>query len=153
MYTAVADLSFNTDRHVAEHSQILEYLIRPADWTASRSSGPSGQHRDKASTRAELTLTRESLAGLQPETASVLAAKLDLDKRPLRIVIQDERALSRNREIAIERLAELINAALAPPAPPRRPTRPPRASRERRLADKDRHSRDKTLRRPPDSDE
>ena len=91
-----------------ERSEILEHLIRSADWTASRSSGPGGQHRDKASTRAELTLTRESLAGLESETASAIATKLDLDERPLRIVVQDERSLSRNREIAIERLAELI---------------------------------------------
>ena len=136
-----------------ERSELLEHLVRSADWTASRSSGPGGQHRDKASTRAELTLTRESLAGLESETARAIATKLDLDERPLRIVVQDERSLSRNREIAIERLAELINAALAPPAAPRRPTRPSRASRERRLADKDRRSRDKTLRRLPDSDE
>jgi ribosome-associated protein len=135
-----------------EHSEILEQLIRSAEWTASRSSGPGGQHRDKASTRAELTLTLDGLAGLDTQTANTLAASLELDERPLRIVVQEQRSLSRNREIAIERLADLINAALAPPAPPRRPTRPSRASRERRLADKDKHSRNKTLRRPPEPD-
>ncbi len=135
-----------------EYREILEHLIRAADWTASRSSGPGGQHRDKASTRAELSLTRDSLSGLDPETASTLAAALELDARPLRIVVQDERSLSRNREIAIGRLAALIEAAMTPPAP-RRPTRPSRASRERRLAEKVRHGRAKTLRRPADAGE
>jgi ribosome-associated protein len=136
-----------------ERSEILEHLIKSAEWTASRSSGPGGQHRDKASTRAELTLTRAALAGLETETANTLAASLNLDERPLRIVVQEERSLSRNQEIAVERLAELMNTALAPRAPARRPTRPSRASRERRLAAKDKHSRDKTLRRPPHSNE
>lgn len=137
-------------RHVAvERDEVLQHLLRSAQWTASRSSGPGGQHRDKASTRAELSLTLDSLAGLESEIADKLAAALGLEERPLRIVVQDERSLSRNREIAIERLAQLVDEALAPPAPPRRPTRPGRTSRERRLAEKVRRGRDKVLRHPP----
>jgi ribosome-associated protein len=133
-----------------EPSEVVDHLLKSARWAASRSSGPGGQHRDKASTRAELSLTLGSLAGLEPEVASRLAAALALDERPLRIVVQDERSLARNQDSAIERLSQLVAQALAPPAPPRRPTRPSRASRERRLAAKARRGRDKTLRRTPE---
>ena len=133
-----------------ELNEIVDQLLRSADWSASRSSGPGGQHRDKASTRAELAVTQESLAGLPPDIASALTEALALDERPLRIVVQDERSLSRNREIAIDRLRELVAQALEPPPPPRRPTRPTRASRERRLASKTRRARDKQLRQTPD---
>jgi protein subunit release factor B len=34
-----------------EQREILEHLLKSADWSTSRSSGPGGQHRDKASTR------------------------------------------------------------------------------------------------------
>jgi len=134
-----------------QQSEVLEHLLKSARWSASRSSGPGGQHRDKASTRAELNLTLDSLAGLDPEVVDRLAVGLALDEHPLRIVVQDERSLARNQEIAIERLSELVAQALAPPAPPRRPTRPSRASRERRLAEKARRGRDKSLRRTPEA--
>ena len=136
-----------------EPSEVVEHLLKSARWSASRSSGPGGQHRDKASTRAELTIDSDSLAGLEPELASRLTLGLGLDERPLRITVQDERSLTRNQEIAVERLTELVTQALAPPAPPRRPTRPSRASREKRLAGKIRRGTTKSLRRPPDETE
>jgi ribosome-associated protein len=132
-----------------ELHEILEHLLKSADWSASRSSRAGGQHRDKASTRAELTLTLDSLAGLPSEIVYKLAAALLLKERPLRVVVQDERSLSRNQEIAIERLRERLARALQPPPRPRRSTRPSRASRERRLDEKVRHGQDKRLRLPP----
>ena len=131
---------------------VVLQLLKSGQWTASRSSGPGGQHRDKASTRAELTIDRDSLAALEPGVADRLAAALALDERPLRISVQDERSLSRNQEIAVARLAELVAEALAPPPPPRRPTRPNRARREARLASKARRGADKRLRRPPNDE-
>jgi ribosome-associated protein len=134
-----------------EVEEVVQHLLRGAQWSASRSSGPGGQHRDKASTRAELTVDMDSLAGLEPDTTARLVAALGLDERPLRIAIQDERSLSRNQDIAIARLTDLVADALAPPPPARRPTRPSRAKREARLADKTRRSSLKRLRRgPPD---
>ncbi len=128
---------------------VVQHLLRGAQWTASRSSGPGGQHRDKASTRAELTVGLDSLAGLEPDIGARLAAALGLEERPLRIAIQDERSLSRNQEIAVARLTDLVAEALAPPPPPRRPTRPSRAKREARLADKTRRASLKRQRREP----
>jgi ribosome-associated protein len=130
--------------------EVVEHVLRSAQWTASRSSGPGGQHRDKASTRAELTIGDDSLVGLDAETAARLVEVLGLDERPLRITVQDERSLSRPQALAVERLTELVTRALAPPPPPRRPTRPSRARRQARLDDKTRRGSVKRLRRPPD---
>jgi ribosome-associated protein len=135
-----------------EVGEVVEHLLKNAEWTASRSSGPGGQHRDKASTRAELTVRLDTLAGLEPTVAARLAEALGLEDKPLRIQVQEEQSLSRNQEIAGERLAERVARALAPPAPPRRPTRPSRSRREARLASKVRRGDIKRLRRPPTDD-
>jgi ribosome-associated protein len=135
-----------------EVGEVVEHLLKNAQWTASRSSGPGGQHRDKASTRAELTLSLESLAGLELSLADRLSVAFGLADRPLRITVQDERSLSRNQEIAVERLTEQVALAVAPPPPPRRPTRPSRSRRAARLDSKTRRGDVKRLRRPPTDD-
>ncbi len=63
-------------------------------------------------------------------------------------VAQDARSQARNRELALERLAQKIAAALVVPRR-RRATRPTRASRERRLAGKRRTGERKQARRRP----
>src|SRR5438067_6252574 len=133
-------------------SDVVEQLLRTAEWGASRSSGAGGQHRDKASTRAELTLRAENLAGLPSDVADALARELHLEERPLRLSVQDERSLSRNQEIAIERLQRLVADALTPTTP-RRPSRPTRASRERRIGEKVRRGVAKGRRQPPSEDD
>ena len=84
--------------------EITAHLLRDARWSASRSSGPGGQHSDKASTRAELTLEADSLEGLDGELAARLARALGLEAGPLRIARQDERSLARNQAVAARRL-------------------------------------------------
>jgi ribosome-associated protein len=66
----------------------------------------------------------------------------------VRAVAQDERSQSRNRELALERLAQAIRAGLRVPRK-RRPTKPTAAARERRLEAKKRRGTTKKLRRPP----
>jgi len=128
---------------------ITAHLLRRAQWSASRSSGPGGQHRDKASTRAELTLGADSLDGLEEAVAARLAPALGMDSGPLRIAVQDERSLARNQELAVQRLHDRVAEALAPPPPPRRPTRPSRAARRERLQAKTRRASVKRLRQAP----
>ncbi len=128
--------------------EITAHLLLRARWSASRSRGPGGQHRDKASTRAELTLEIDSLEGLDAEVAARLARSLGFDAGPLRISIQDERSLARNQEIAAERLRNRVAEAIAP-SPPRRATRPTRAARQRRLDSKTRRGAAKRLRQSP----
>jgi ribosome-associated protein len=129
--------------------EITAHLLRRAQWSASRSSGPGGQHRDKASTRAELVLEADSLEGLDADVAARLARALGLEAGPLRIAIQDERSLARNQAIAAQRLRDRVAEALLPPPPPRPPTRPSRGARRERLEAKTRRGAVKRLRRSP----
>ena len=66
----------------------------------------------------------------------------------LRIVVTDERSQARNRQLAMERLAERLDEALRVERP-RRPTLPTKASRERRLRAKQLRSARKVERRSP----
>jgi ribosome-associated protein len=66
----------------------------------------------------------------------------------IRAVAQDERSQWRNRELAVERIAEQLRAALKVERR-RKPTKPTAASRERRLEDKRRRSETKRMRRSP----
>ena len=64
-------------------------------------------------------------------------------------VAQDARGQARNRELALERLAERIAAGLVVPRR-RRPSRPSRAAKERRLEQKRQAGeRKRGRRRPP----
>jgi ribosome-associated protein len=63
-------------------------------------------------------------------------------------VAQDARSQARNRELALERLAEKIAGGLVVPRR-RRPTRPTRASKERRLTGKRLTAERKRTRRRP----
>jgi len=111
----------------------------------SRSSGPGGQHAQKSSTRVEASLEVESSSALTDvQRRRVLASAGPV----LRGVAQDERSQARNRELAVERLVEKLREALAVPRR-RVPTRPTSQARERRLDDKKRRARTKSLRRPP----
>jgi ribosome-associated protein len=67
-------------------------------------------------------------------------------------IAQDARGQARNRELALQRLAQKLAAALATPRR-RRPTRPTRASRRRRLEQKRRTGDRKRGRRPPSGEE
>jgi ribosome-associated protein len=129
--------------------EVADYLLQRARWSATRSSGPGGQRRDKVETRAELTVDLEALEGLDPALADRLAERLGLRERPLRITSQEERSLARNQARAAERLGEVVAAALAPPPPPRRPTRPSRGQREARLSEKSARGAVKRLRQRP----
>src|SRR3954447_4372939 len=76
---------------------VADHLLQRARWSATRSSGPGGQRRDKVETRAELTVDLEALEGLEPSLAARLAERLGLRERPLRITSQAERSLARNQ--------------------------------------------------------
>jgi ribosome-associated protein len=114
----------------------------------SRSSGPGGQHAQKASTRVEAVFDVEGSDALtEVQRRRVIARTGPV----LRAVAQDERSQLRNRELAVERLVEKLRAALAVPRR-RKPTKPTAAARERRLESKRRRAVTKRLRRPPPED-
>ncbi len=111
----------------------------------SRSSGPGGQHAQKTETRVEAVFdveSSESLTGRQKARVIRRAGSV------IRAIAQDERSQARNRELALQRLAAALRAALKVERP-RRPTKPTSASRKRRLDEKRRRGETKQLRRPP----
>jgi ribosome-associated protein len=112
----------------------------------SRSSGPGGQHAQKSDTRVEAVFDVETSSALTETQKRRVVAKAG---PVLRAVAQDERSQWRNRELALERLAEELREALRVPRR-RRPTKPSRAAAERRLDQKRRRGETKRLRRPPE---
>jgi len=112
---------------------------------ASRSSGPGGQHANVTASRIEArfdVLASRSLSEHQRERVLARAGPR------LVAIAQDERSQTRNRELALRRLAERLAHALVVPRP-RRATRPTAASRTRRLDAKRRAGQRKLTRRPP----
>ena len=113
----------------------------------SRSSGPGGQHANTAETRVEAILDVEESSALTDVQKRRVIAKAG---PTIRAIAQDERSQWRNRELAVERLADQLREALKVQRR-RVATKPTKASRERRLESKKRRSTTKRLRRrPPD---
>ena len=110
-----------------------------ADWelteSFSRSSGPGGQNVNKVSTAVELRFEAARSPALAPAVKArlkrIAGRKWTLDGAVV-IRVEDTRSQARNREIATERLAEMVRAALV--APKRRvATKPTLGSKKRRL--------------------
>jgi ribosome-associated protein len=114
----------------------------------SRSSGPGGQHANKAETRVEAVLDVEASSSLSAAQKRRVVARAG---PVLRAVAQDERSQARNRELAIERLVAKLAEALRVERR-RVPTRPTRAAEERRLAEKRRRAQVKRHRAQPDTE-
>jgi ribosome-associated protein len=115
----------------------------------SRSSGPGGQHANVTASRVEAVFDVEASQTLSDAQRARVQARLG---PRVVAVAQDARSQSRNRELALERLAERLAIALRTPRP-RHATRPTKASRERRLTDKRRAGERKRTRRPPGNEQ
>ena len=114
----------------------------------SRSSGPGGQHANKAETRVEAVFDVEASSSLTPAQKRRVIARAG---PVLRAVAQDERSQARNRELAVERLVAKLAEALRVERR-RVPTRPTGAAEERRLAAKRRRAQVKRNRAQPDAE-
>ena len=115
----------------------------------SRSSGPGGQHANVTASRVEALFDVEASASLDEAGRRRLLERIG---PVVTAVAQDARSQARNRELALERLAEKLAAGLKTPRR-RRPTKPTSASRERRLEEKRRTGDRKRGRRPPGTEE
>jgi ribosome-associated protein len=111
----------------------------------SRSSGPGGQHANVTASRVEAVFDVDGSQTLNESQRVRLRKRLG---RVVTAVAQDARGQSRNRDLALERLAEKIAEGLRIQRR-RRPTRPTKASRQRRLEQKRRTGERKRGRRRP----
>ncbi|HEX7279074.1 MAG TPA: alternative ribosome rescue aminoacyl-tRNA hydrolase ArfB [Solirubrobacterales bacterium] len=126
----------------------LSIPITEIELRTSRSSGPGGQHANVTASRVEAVFDVEASASLDEAQRARLLERLG---PVVTAVAQDARGQSRNRELALERLAAKIAAGLRVQRK-RRPTRPTRASRKRRLEQKRQRGERKRGRQRPSPD-
>ena len=116
---------------------------------ASRSSGPGGQHANVTASRVEAVFDVTASRALDERQRARLLERLG---PVVTAVAQDARSQTRNRELALRRLAEKLAAALRVPRR-RRPTKPTVASKRRRLDQKRQAGERKRDRRRPSAAE
>ncbi|MGN6189889.1 MAG: alternative ribosome rescue aminoacyl-tRNA hydrolase ArfB [Conexibacter sp.] len=132
--------------------QIAPGLALPLDEVVlrtSRSSGPGGQHANVTASRVEAVFDVAASAALSDAQK---ARVIERAGPRVTAIAQDARSQARNRELALERLAQRLAAALERPRP-RRATRPTQASRRRRAQAKQQRAARKQARRPPAVDD
>jgi ribosome-associated protein len=135
-------------------AQVLE--IRPGvvvplaevELRTSRSSGPGGQHANVTASRVEAVFDVQASAALTAAQKARIASRLG---PRVTASAQDTRSQLRNRELALERLADRLSAALETRRP-RVPTRPTTASKRRRVESKRRRGDVKRARGRPAED-
>ena len=120
----------------------------------SRSSGPGGQNVNKVSTAVELRFEAArspNLTDAAKRRLKRLAGRRWTLEGAIVIRVEDTRSQARNREIARDRLSDLIQKALITPKR-RIATRPTRGSVERRLKSKKTRGDVKAMRGKIDED-
>jgi ribosome-associated protein len=126
----------------------LSVPISEIEIRASRSSGPGGQHANVTASRIEATFDVRNSSVLTDAQKARISAKVG---PRVTAVAQDARSQARNRELALQRLAQRLRDALHVPRP-RTKTKPTLGSKRRRLDDKRRRSQTKEGRRRPPGD-
>ena len=124
----------------------LSVPISEIEIRASRSSGPGGQHANVTASRIEATFDVHASGVLSEAQKARISAKLG---PRVTAVAQDARSQARNRDLALQRLAQRLRDALHVQRP-RTKTKPTAGSKRRRLDDKRRRSQTKQGRRRPD---
>ncbi len=131
--------------HISGNLQLRDEEI---EINAIRASGPGGQHVNKVASAVHLRLDINA-SSLPPFYKSRLLALDDQRISKAGVIVikaARHRSLEQNREEALARLRELILGAGAT-AKKRIATRPSRGARQRRLEQKQRHGKTKSLRK------
>jgi ribosome-associated protein len=114
-------------------------------WRATTSGGPGGQHANRTLSRVEVQFDVDGSTVLGPRQRARLRERYG---PVVRAAASESRSQARNRQMALERLAERIAAGLRVD-PTRRPTKPTKGSQIRRVEAKRHRSEVKRRRRPP----
>ena len=131
------------ERREAQISNRITIPETELTWRYGPSGGPGGQHANTSNTRVELVW--EISVTLAVTTAERDRLLDQLGPRT-RIVVDETRSQSRNRDLAIDRLEERVRDALKV-KPKRRKTKPKRGAIERRLKAKKEKSQRKASRK------
>jgi len=129
----------------------IQLLISELNYKTSRSSGAGGQHVNKVSSRVEVFFNIKNTEALNVREKELVLLKLKnrINKEQTLILSCEEtRSQHRNKELATQRLIDLLKASLIRPKV-RRATKPTRASLKRKSENKKRQSTKKGLRKPP----
>ena len=124
---------------VSEHIAIPDEEL---EWKFIRSSGPGGQNVNKVASAVQLRFLLPQNTSLPAAVRSRLrrlAGQRLIDDGTILLSARNERSQEQNRRAALERLADLVRAALIEPKI-RKKTRPTRASKERRIDTKKRRA-------------
>jgi len=127
----------------------LDLPLSEITWRATTSGGPGGQHANRTLSRVEVEFDVGASSVLGPRQRQRL---LDRVGPVVRASAAETRSQARNRQLALERLASRIDAALRVEAP-RRPTRPTKSSQVRRVESKRKRGEVKRRRRRPSDDD
>lgn len=141
----MSDLSATAPRNLLTINESLSIPRSELDVRVSRSSGAGGQHVNKTSSRVEIFWNIVGSSAVSVEQRARLLEKLAsrvTTGGSIRVVASDLRSQSRNRELAEERLADMVRRALIIPRK-RKATKPTRAAKEARLDSKKRQSHKK----------
>ena len=117
---------------------IAPHLLIPAaelQWRFSRSSGPGGQNVNKLETAVELVFDLEGSSAIGPFQKQRLLDRLGSRcvAGCLRVAVSEHRSQYQNRQLALQRLGDLLREGLKPPPKLRKPTKPTRGSVKRRV--------------------
>lgn len=107
------------------------------EFTFASASGPGGQNVNKRATKAILRVRVADIA-ISPDALSrlrALAGSYLVSDDELLIPAHEHRSQERNKAECLERLGELVRAAIPRPKV-RRKTKPSRGAKERRIAEK-----------------